>query len=263
MVYKKKRKRKKISVSSYLALVCILSLFKFIFLGGEFLGFTYKGLYPDISSDIELVKKDISEELTPNNSDSQIYTKSGLELPVYDGTNQVVEVNNNVPFFTVEERNSIHTTHHFTYSPLDFYGRAGVATATITPSDLISSEGRRGIDLPEPTGWVGRKDGGVYDRSHLVAYTFSGSNELDNLITGTIALNQKYMVEVENDTRSYIMNSGHSVLYRVTPYFVGAEKVSRGVLMEVLSDDGSFSRCVFIHNVQQGFSIDYSSGKVN
>ena len=96
----------------------------------------------------------------------------------------------------------------------------------------------------------------------MKAYTFAGSNEVENLITGTISLNQKYMVEVENEVRDFLESSNQSVLYRVTPYYLGDELVPRGVLMEVYSSTGSLSICKYIYNVQDGFTINYKDGSV-
>ena len=62
----------------------------------------------------------------------------------------------------------------------------------------------------------------------------------------------------------YVDDTGHHVLYRVTPIFQGDNLVADGVLMEAWSveDEGAgLSFCVFCYNVQPGVTIDYATGE--
>lgn len=199
-------------------------------------------------------------------SGSGLYFPDGSPFPTYvvGQSSQTLDLNNGKPFFTVEELNTINTSPngYYTYGGQDMYGRMSQVTAVITKSNLVPSEERRGIDLPEPVGWVGRSSGGIYDRSHGIAFTLGGKNDLDNLFTGTISLNQKHMVEVEDTVRDYIKETGKPVLYRVTPYYLGSELVPRGVLMEAYSSEGTIQFCRFIYNVQDGYDIRYENGEV-
>ena len=117
------------------------------------------------------------------------------------------------------------------------------------------------MNFLNPKGWVGRSKGGIYDRSHLIAYTLGGKNDLDNLVTGTISFNQKYMTQVEGDVRDYIKSSGHSVLYRVTPYYRGDELVPIGVLMEA-SEARHLLVIALFTTYKMGLRIDYKTGEV-
>lgn len=256
---KSSKNRKKIieNNSKRLLRVLIISCILFLLFGFSVGSYSFKGIIPTISERISV--KD--NTLTSTKQDGVgLYYSDGKKIPEYSGS-QIITVNNDNPFFTKEEINDLNTKHYFTYGGQDIYGRATTAIATVTKDDLVSSETRKGIELPNPKGWVGRSKGGIYDRSHLIAYTLGGKNDLDNLVTGTVSFNQKYMTQVEGDVRDYIKSSGHSVLYRVTPYYRGDEIVPIGVLMEA-TDGSSFKRNRFVYNVQDGFTIDYKTGTV-
>ena len=64
----------------------------------------------------------------------------------------------------------------------------------------------------------------------------------------------------------YIDDTGNHVMYRVTPYFKGADFLARGVLMKAYSveDNGEgICFCVYCYNVQPGIEIDYRTGENN
>lgn len=184
----------------------------------------------------------------------------------YDGK-AFIEVNGNVPFFSVEE----YTTESFeTYSELDALGRCGVAYANIS-KDLMPTEERGEIGMIKPSGWHTVKypevieDLFLYNRCHLIGYQLSGENANEkNLITGTRYLNVEGMLPFENEVAAYVRKTGNHVLYRVTPVFEGDNLVAEGVLMEASSveDAGEgVEFCVFVYNVQPGIEIDYSTGE--
>ena len=84
-----------------------------------------------------------------------------------------------------------------------------------------------------------------------------------NLITGTRSLNATYMWDYEEKVLNYIKNTDNHVFYRVTPVFKNKELVARGVEMEAKSienDEIEFN--VYIFNVQDGLTIDYSNGEM-
>lgn len=229
-----------------------------VLFGFNFAGYHYQGLLHKNNITISSKPK---TSTSSSDSGSGVYTKDGTSLPNYTGEG-MVSVNGDKPYFTVEEINSLNTQHYYNYKGNDTFGRAGVAMATITKADLVPSYTRKGIELPNPVGWVGRSQGGVYDRGHLIAYTLGGRNDLTNLVVETISLNQKYMTQVEGDVRDYINSTGKSVLYRVTPIYQGNELIPRGVEAEAYSQDGSLKINKYLFNVEKGFTIDYSTGNV-
>ena len=245
---------KRIKAILFAAILTVVSVLLF---GGSIGSYSFEGYLPKIESYISEKSKPITES---KQSNSGLYFSDGSSIPAYSGT-QMIPINGDEPFFTIKEKNLINGSSFEEYVGNDYLGRAKGVFTLISPEDLISAEGRP--ELPDPVGWVGRREGGVYDRSHLKAYTFGGRNDVVNLITGTISLNQKYMVEVENTVRDYISTKHKPVLYKVTPYYLGDEKIPRGVLIEVLSSEGTIRMNRYIYNVQDGFSIDYKTGKVS
>ena len=178
-----------------------------------------------------------------------------------------VELNNNVPNFTSEEKGS--KVIFESYSELDELGRCGVAYANIC-QDIMPTEERGEIGQIKPSGWQLIKydivDGKyLYNRCHLIAYQLAGENANEkNLITGTRYLNVSGMLPFENEVADYVKSTGNHVLYRVTPIYKDTDLVATGVQMEAYSveDDGA-GVCynVFVYNIQPGISIDYATGE--
>lgn len=72
------------------------------------------------------------------------------------------------------------------------------------------------------------------------------------------------MLPFEDQVADYVQETGHHVLYRVTPIFQGTELVARGVQMEAWSvEDEGTGVCfnVYCYNVQPGVEIDYATGE--
>ena len=188
------------------------------------------------------------------------------EVPPYAGKPSV-EVNGNVPFFTLDDlaRGAFEE-----YSPLDQLGRCGVAFALIG-RETMPHEERGSIGMVKPSGWhTVRYDGLVdgnylYNRCHLIAFSLAGENENErNLITGTRSMNTQGMLPYEERVADYIDRTGNHVLYRSTPVFEGDELVARGVLLEAQSveDGGAGVRfCAWCYNVEPGVEIDYATGE--
>lgn len=186
-------------------------------------------------------------------------------LPAYSGE-AYVAVNNNQPYFSEEERQN--TEAFETYSPLDELGRCGVAWANIC-QELMPTEERGEIGQVKPSGWHTVKydcvDGKyLYNRCHLIGFQLAGENANEqNLITGTRYLNIEGMLPFENLVADYVQETGHHVLYRVTPVFDGDNLVASGVLMEGWSVEDAGEGvcfCVYAYNVQPGVEIDYATG---
>ena len=129
---------------------------------------------------------------------------------------------------------------------------------------------RENIGMIKPSGWHTIKYAGLvegnylYNRCHLIGYQLAGeqANEL-NLITGTRYFNTEGMLPFENEVADYVERTNNHVLYRVTPYFEGANLVATGVFMEAYSveDQGKGVKFnVFVYNIQPGIEIDYATG---
>lgn len=200
--------------------------------------------------------------ITTNNSPLH-YEYDNIPKIKYSG-NPYVELNNNVPYFINEK---LPTTPFQDYVDLDNLGRVGAATACLGP-ETLPTEKRGPIGMIKPAGWHTIKYPGIikdlylYNRCHLIAFELSGQNANEkNLTTGTRYLNISGMLPFENKTRKYIDDTGHHVLYRVTPLFLDNELVCRGVIMEAKSvEDNNLQFCVYCFNVQPGIVIDYKTG---
>lgn len=190
-----------------------------------------------------------------------------------DSSNQeeidlVSVVNENVPYFTNKEKESV---KEIRLSELDKKGRTGSAMMLVS-TDTLPQVPREKL-LYKPSGWhtyntkenwgLTLDDGSfyLYHRCHLLAYSMSGINdEPRNLITGTWQFNNT-MLEYEIKVLNYVKNTNNSVLYRVSPYFQDDELMARGVLMEATSiEDNELIFCVNIANKQDNFKINYLNG---
>lgn len=189
-----------------------------------------------------------------------------LALPDFTGEPYVI-LNNNVPGFTDEERESKEPFEQ--YSELDALGRCQRAYANIC-QELMPEEERGTIGQIKPSGWQLVKydivDGKyLYNRCHLIGYQLAGENANEkNLITGTRYLNITGMLPFENMVADYVKQTNHHVLYRVTPIYDGDNLVAKGVQMEAYSvEDEGAGICfhVFVYNSQPGIEIDYATGE--
>lgn len=206
------------------------------------------------------------EQEEPAEPASSAPTISLDSIPAYSGS-AYVAINGNTPYFTSSDYT---TTAYEEYSPLDNWGRCGVATACVG-LETMPTEDRGSIGQVKPSGWhTVRYDGIVdgnylYNRCHLIGYQLTAENaNTMNLITGTRYLNIEGMLPFENMVADYVKETGNHVLYRVTPIFDGDNLVASGVLMEgrSMEDNGAgISYCVYCYNVQPGIQIDYSTGE--
>lgn len=180
-------------------------------------------------------------------------------------------VNGNVPYFTEED---MAQGVFESYSDLDSLGRCGQAYALVC-EELMPTEKRESIGMVKPSGWHTVKYPGIisdlylYNRCHLIGFQLAGENANEkNLVTGTRYLNVTGMLPFEDEVADHVHETGHHVLYRVTPLFIGDEPVCRGVEMEALctedkgvTDGGGVEFHVFAYNVQPGIGIDYATGE--
>lgn len=186
-------------------------------------------------------------------------------VPDYRGEPYVV-LGDNEPEFLPGE---LTANSYEVYSPLDWLGRCGAATACVG-TDLMPTQDRESLSSVEPAGWQSVRydcvDGGyLYNRCHLIGYQLTGENANErNLITGTRYLNVDGMLPFENQVAGYVKETGNHVLYRATPIYGGAELVARGVQLEARSvEDGGAGVCfnVYVYNCQPGVEIDYATGE--
>lgn len=188
------------------------------------------------------------------------------EISEYDGISEYVIINNNEPFF---DKSNMNTKSFEKYSNLDYLGRCGVAYANVGPELMPTSE-RESIGSVKPSGWHTVKYDIVngkylYNRCHLIGYQLTGENANEkNLITCTRQMNVGMMLDIENEVADYIKKTNNHVLYRATPIYEGDNLLANGVLLEGLSveDNGQGIKFnIYVYNIQDGISIDYSTGE--
>ena len=192
----------------------------------------------------EETDKEIKNEELPKDDSQNIDVE---ELPPYSGK-PYIELNNNVPAFTDEEKKSTEAFEH--YSNLDHLGRCGVAYANVC-RELMPTEERGRIGDIRPSGWHTVKYPDLIEDNYL-------------LITGTRYFNQETMQIFELKVLEYVRANDNHVLYRVTPVFENDNLLATGVIMEAWSvEDEGRGICfnVFCYNVQPGIEIDYATGE--
>ncbi|ENL2790246.1 DNA/RNA non-specific endonuclease [Listeria monocytogenes] len=206
------------------------------------------------------------QKLNPNTETTakgtiDVKSNSTLANIAYDGKNQVIEVNNNVPSFKKDDL-SLTSGNFQHFSDLDSLNRVGKADAVLHKS-MMPTEERERLYI-NPTGWKNKKtaNGWLYNRCHLIGYQLTGeNNNPKNLMTGTRSLNTPGMLEYENEVASYLRKTNNHVRYRITPIFREGELLSRGVQMEAQSiEDTSIKFNVYVFNVELGMVLDYKDG---
>ncbi|OJG47911.1 hypothetical protein RV03_GL001494 [Enterococcus gallinarum] len=193
----------------------------------------------------------------------QMFTdKSAQEVPVGNGSSQIETINHNQPSFSSDDL-SLEKGTWQTFSDLDPFNRVGEANALLH-RDMMPTEERERLFI-KPTGWKQKKMSNgdyLYNRCHLIGFQLTGeNNNPKNLMTGTRSFNTPAMVDIENKVAEYLRKTGNHVRYRVTLDFQGEELVARGIQIEAQSiEDTAISLNVYIHNRQEGYTIDYLTG---
>lgn len=196
-----------------------------------------------------------------SNQKTQQADNTNLANLDYNGTQEII-VNNNEPNFSQEDLSTVNGAWQ-KYGDLDNLNRVTAANALLNVS-LMPSAKREPLHW-NPTGWHNKRISGgwLYNRSHLIGYQLTGqNNNPKNLMTGTRSLNSPEMLAHEMDIAYYLkQSSSHYIRYRVTPVFRGNELLPRGVQMEAQSvGDNSVHFNVYIFNVQDGVTLNYSDG---
>lgn len=204
--------------------------------------------------------------LLPIDDTSHLQSADLESVPAFDGETPYVIINENVPFFTEEEKVTVSFEE---YGELDDLGRCTVTFACVGV-DLMPTEERGSISGVKPSGWHTVKyefisGNYLYNRCHLIGYQLTGENaNKKNLITGTRFLNIEGMLPFENMVADYVTETGNHVMYRATPIFEGKNLLASGVLLEAWSvEDNGEGICfnVYAYNAQPGVIIDYATGE--
>lgn len=211
-------------------------------------------LQKQISSDQQFIDEH-------SNQKTQQADNTDLANLDYNSTQEII-VNNNNPNFSQADLNTANGAWQ-KYGDLDNLNRVTAANALLNVS-LMPSAKREPLHW-NPTGWHNKRISGgwLYNRSHLIGYQLTGqNNNPKNLMTGTRSLNSPEMLAHEMDIAYYLkQSSSHYIRYRVTPVFRGNELLLRGVQMEAQSvGDNSVHFNVYIFNVQEGVTLNYSDG---
>lgn len=168
------------------------------------------------------------------------------------------------------------------YAPLDELGRTTRAAGTVNfalMEDGLARE-RGSLQGHDPSGWGYNErasivlpgdrsyNGYFWNRSHLVAKSLGGSDEVDNLVCGTRTQNvgandgKGGMSYVEGLVRDWLFDHPEgTVFYSATPAYEGDELVCRSVVVDVRSDDGQLDLEVEVYNAALGYRIDYATGE--
>ena len=233
---------------------------------------TYQKRTKKLVSKNKKLKKSITKLQKQISSDQQFIDEHSNRKPQqadntdlanldYNGTQEII-VNNNNPNFSQADLNTANGAWQ-KYGDLDNLNRVTAANALLNVS-LMPSAKREPLHW-NPTGWHNKRISGgwLYNRSHLIGYQLTGqNNNPKNLMTGTRSLNSPEMLAHEMDIAYYLkQSSSHYIRYRVTPVFRGNELLPRGVQMEAQSvGDNSVHFNVYIFNVQEGVTLNYSDG---
>jgi DNA-entry nuclease len=168
-----------------------------------------------------------------------------------------------------------------TYGTLDVYGRATYAEGCVSAEMM-----KEGIERPRgnmshtnPTGWGSNEQvsmtlpsgdsyhGYFWNRSHLLAKSLGGDDDLHNLVTGTRMQNvggndgNGGMAYCETTCRDWLESHPNGLVhYRAEASYEGDELVPRSVFVDMLSSDGAIDQHVEVFNAAEGFAIDYANG---
>lgn len=172
----------------------------------------------------------------------------------------IYEYQNNVPSFP--DSIKLTTQPSYWYSQEDGNNKCGEAFAVLYGKALETIGYRDSTSDIFPSGWNNSDASDIFQKSHLIAHSLGGSEELSNLFTGTKYLNNTLMKPREMEVKNYLQShKDNHVLYRVTPKYVGNNMVPSGVQIEARSvEDNTISFNVYCYNIQPGYVIDYSNG---
>lgn len=170
---------------------------------------------------------------------------------------------------------------------LDSLGRTQAVRAKVTYDMVKKSAGWREemtAECSKISGWGHNKrvtvelsngrsyTGAAFNRSHLLADSLGGHAKRENLVTGTRTQNVGNNVEDEPGGMQYTeikaakyLKKHHKgwIYYKATPVYEGDELVCRSVYVDIKSDDGSIDEHVEVFNAINGYTVDYTTGKIS
>lgn len=169
------------------------------------------------------------------------------------------------------------------YGSLDRLGRATGVVANVSYESMQTGRTRERQDASDihPSGWgsnaevdIALPDGSIYhgllfNRSHLLAKSLGGAEDVRNLITGTRTQNvganlggsEGGMAYGEGLARAWLDAHPQGTLYyAATPIYHANELLARSVLVDLRSSDGSLDQRIEVYNAALGFELDYASG---
>lgn len=208
---------------------------------------------------------------TIKESDIGYTDKSGYEgvIAIKQTTNSIKGTNPSKDFFR-------------TFSPNDKLGRCQTVFACISKNHDFPKDGNRDeIGTIFPVGYhkyqfksiinleknangnVKNELGYLYNRAHLLGNGLSseGANSR-NLVTATSSCNQAQLEYFERPTRLWMeAHPDTKMYYKVTPKYKDDELVPRSILMEALSEDGTFELAYEFNNLEKGIDIYYKTGE--
>ena len=210
---------------------------------------------------IEIFDKNLENIIIQNETNFNV-----LDIPEYK-EKSYSEINNNIPEFT--EKDLKIEEDYYTEIKNDKAGMAMIKTSWKKSNQDDEKDDYSSII---PSGFKQKKydtsiipGGYLYHRCHLIAWKLGGIDvDKRNIITGTQCFNIDGMKEFEDKVYDYLKeNKTNQVLYRVTPDFKGNNELANGVQIEAYSieDMGKLQFNVYIYNVQNGISIDYTTGE--
>lgn len=187
-----------------------------------------------------------------------------VEIPEIDWetcTEFAIEINDGKPFFEDGEIAKAKNQGYFVaLSECDNLKRTQTALMCADEEHRVKEPRSEEAPSYEPSGW--RKNA-IYENTYLLKWELCNTDDITNVITGTEFFNSVVRPEYEEQVVDYVRaNPDKHVLYRVTPYYTGNDLVAKGILMEAYSieDDGAFSMCEFLYNVQPGTEVVYETG---
>lgn len=195
----------------------------------------------------------------------------------------IIKLNGNIPYLVDDNKKQLEGNVN-PFSDLDSLNRCGVAFACISNKTLSEGQGNRPSIKSKPTGIFSKEENFIngkyiFQRCHLIGHQLlqkkNDKRNIDkknnenvnkiNLFIGTRLMNHG-MRYFENLVADHVRETGNCVLYRVTPYFEGSNKLVYGVRMEAKSINNKDTKGllfnVFVYNKQPCVKFKYETGEI-
>lgn len=229
--------------------------------------------YDDVQDKLKgISKEDIMKLLSKDDPSTDVSNKDS-GIPKYDGRYNVRLGKSKFKSLPTKTK----------YYKLDKYGRpTGAETVITVKSFPKESRKERPIDI-DPVGWpknfkvtVTHKDGSTYkgyfwNRSHIIADSFSGEVRIENLTTGTRAQNvggrsnEGGMALGESIVRKYLKaKKSGKVYYKVKVHYANDnDLISDYSTVDIKSEDGKEDHHIIVYNEMADYKINRKTGEVS